>query len=66
MPIVYKCPYFKWEERKKVYCECAKLSFETKEERDSYVKTYCAANPGWRECTVAQCVSRRYESEDET
>lgn len=66
MPITWMCPYFSWEDvyGKKVYCDCARLKFETQDERNDYVKRYCANNPGWQRCTIAQNLTRKFERED--
>lgn len=61
MPTAYACPYFSWEDNKSVNCEGGKLKFETREDRDRYISQYCAACPGWKNCTIAMSLNEKYE-----
>lgn len=65
MPITMQCPYFMWEEGLDLFCEGCKLRFRDKLERWDYVYSYCAALPGWEDCTVAKNLTRGSERRDE-
>ena len=55
------CPFWKWEDGLKVYCEGARMDFTDQDAREDYIGRYCANNPGWECCTVAKCLCRQYE-----
>lgn len=61
MARTWSCPFWKWEDGLKVYCEGCRMDFADQEAREDYIKRYCASNPGWEGCTVAQALCRRYE-----
>ena len=62
MPKTLMCPFFTSEKRLALHCEggCM-LRFTDKEERVQYLDDYCASMDGWRRCTVARLLERRYE-----
>lgn len=61
MPVGYCCPYYSWEDGLNVCCEGARLRFADAAERKAYICRYCAAVPGWEDCTIAQNITKRYE-----
>lgn len=61
----WACPFFKWDERRKVHCEggcCA--SFPDRKTAQEYATRYCASVDGWRACTMAAALLRYYERTD--
>ena len=61
MPMMWCCPFFKWEEKLTVHCEGAKLRFGTDSARLDYARRYCANAKCWKDCTLAQNLIRDYE-----
>lgn len=61
MPTVYCCPFYSWEEKHKVHCEGGVMNFLDAEAMREYISQYCAQNPGWKKCTVAQNLQNTYE-----
>ena len=61
MPKTWCCPYWKWEDGLRVHCEAAKLTFSSADEREAYINRYCAAVPGWADCTIAKFINSKYE-----
>lgn len=61
---IYCCPFFHWDAKECVQCEGCKVRHETREREfvDAYVHEYCADLNGWRRCTVARMLLRRYEA----
>ena len=58
----WACPYFKWDERMCVHCENGtRVRFAHTKSRNRYYKLYCANNPGWNNCTVADALNKHYE-----
>lgn len=63
-PIV-KCPFYSWEEGKKLCCEgvnafsSVQLTFTTKEQRRSYERVICKKS--WNTCPLAQALERKWE-----
>lgn len=37
------------------------MDFPSKEAFNDYATRFCANNPGWRSCTIAQNLGRHYE-----
>lgn len=64
MPMTYCCPFWTWEEKHALHCKGATISFRGKMERKSFVMSYCANNPGWRRCPMAQEMLEEYERMD--
>ena len=54
MPRTWCCPFWKFEDGLKVFCEGCRLHFQAAEARNDYVSRFCANVPGWEDCTVAQ------------
>ena len=65
-PIV-KCPFYSWEEGKKLCCEgvnkisSVQIMFDTKEGRRDYERKRC--KKGWKECPLAQALTRMWEDQ---
>ena len=66
MPTYFCCPYFRWEQKLKLYCDAGRIDFKDMEDRRSYVYTYCACNPGWENCTLAKNITKRYDRKEVT
>lgn len=49
MPKTWCCPFFSWEEKLKVYCSCARLTFRNIGERERYIDTSLPAWGAWIE-----------------
>lgn len=59
------CPFFAWDERGKVHCECGNcISFPDREAYVAYTDQYCASLPGWQKCSVASALLAYYERMD--
>lgn len=61
----WACPFFKWDGKVAIHGECGKPLFPTEKAADDYMTHYCAANPGWKYCSLASALCRYYEGEDE-
>lgn len=61
MPLTIQCPFWKRETEKKSICEGCSLRFAGEEERQAYLKQYCAHEQGWRSCSVAMNLEQSYE-----
>ena len=58
----WACPFFKWDDQTKVACEGGcKLIFPDKRTACDFMDRYCANNPGWRSCTLAQSLLLYHE-----
>ena len=60
----WSCPYFRWDETKSVqavHCEGGFIRFPDYRTWNDYVDRYCAADRGYRYCTVARALSLYYE-----
>lgn len=56
----WTCPYFVWDEKLKIGCECGKLTFPDKKSAVDYMNCYCASH-GWQKCTIAASTTEYYE-----
>lgn len=61
MPKTWKCPFWQYEQKGKVFCAGARLDFKSGAAREDYFSLYCAHAPGWENCTIAQNLCRDYE-----
>ena len=57
------CPYFKWDEKTKIHCECGVLYFCDNEELGQYAREYCS-DFGWDRCTLALRRNRHYGEQE--
>ena len=57
------CPYFKWDEKTKIHCECGILCFCDNRELVEYAEKYCS-DFGWGSCTLARNRNRHYEKQN--
>lgn len=65
VPIAFQCPYFQSGGKGlKVECEGGRLTFQSREAYMSYVGLYCGRCPGWERCTLAQNLTREYETRE--
>ena len=61
----YRCPFFKWDERLCVHCELGtRIKFPDIKVRGRYVDLFCANNPGWEKCSVADSLNKYYEENE--
>lgn len=57
------CPYFKWDDEKKVGCEGRHvMAFASREEAKKFM-TVCCAGWEWEKCPHAQEMNEYYERE---
>lgn len=61
----FACPYFKWDEKLGVHCECGCVRFRDRREAKEYQDAYCASVHGWKHCTAAQSATKYFERMDE-
>ncbi len=59
------CPYFKWDERLCIHCECGKIGFPDLETRKGFVDAHCASLSGWQNCSMAAARNDFYRRKDE-
>ena len=59
----WACPFYKTDTKEQLRCEAGR--FEMDACGVQYCAEYCADHLGWRRCTMARAVLRRYEAEDE-
>ena len=60
------CPYFRKENRGRVYCEGATLKFPDKEARRDIVYRFCAHPTGYNDCPLKQAMDGYYQRRYET
>lgn len=61
----WACPFFSWDERLCVHCECgSRVRFYDQQEAGAYQDRYCASVNGWKDCTVAASLLQYYDRED--
>lgn len=56
----FQCPFFQWDERRKVHCEGGLVVLPPPELK-TYMDRYCAAMPGWQDCPIAKGLEASYE-----
>lgn len=56
----FQCPFFKWDERKKVHCEGGVVALPVPELR-RYMDRYCASLEGWKGCPLANALWEYYD-----
>ena len=61
----WTCPFFKWDGINFISCEGGRVSFPDRTTAEYYMEAYCAALPGWQECTVAAALYAYYEQQEE-
>ena len=62
---LWKCPFFRWDERQAVHCEGGtRLAFESRGTYVRYINAYCDNLDGWWDCTIACALCAQYERED--
>ena len=58
----WACPYYVRSGRHAVECECgSRLRLPDDNAAMRYFGEYCADVAGWKKCSVAQALERRYE-----
>lgn len=62
----WSCPFFVWDERLAIHCECGRPRFPDIETATDYTTQYCAGDQGWKDCTLARNMMRYYERTGET
>lgn len=58
---VWACPFFRWDERRKVHCEGGCVAFGRGSTFHDYADRYCANPKDWERCTVAASLVEQYE-----
>lgn len=58
---VWTCPFFHWDERRKVHCEGGCVALKDARSFDRYARSFCASVNGWERCTVAKALVEQYE-----
>lgn len=58
-----QCPFFLWDEKKKLHCEGGVLTLPGKE-TNRYMDRYCAHMQGWKDCPIAKSLTAYYDSVD--
>lgn len=62
----YTCPYFREETASgNIICEVGEIRFPDKIARRGYVYCLCAANPEWKNCSIAKMLTEFYEREEQ-
>lgn len=62
-----QCPYYKEEERQKIYCEgvvkgsSSIQTFATPQMQKDYEDQFCKGK--WKECQICWALNRKYEAE---
>lgn len=59
----YQCPFFKWDERRKIHCEGGVVALP-RAELGRYADRYCGSLTGWRECPIAMGLSAYYDKKE--
>lgn len=59
----WTCPFYGSSKKLCINCEGGRLQFGTWRDCSEYADKYCASY-GWRNCTVAQQLLRKYEREE--
>jgi hypothetical protein len=56
------CPYFRWDEKLKMGCECGRLVFPDRKSAVTYMEKFCAdEDHGWKGCSIAKMTNDYYE-----
>lgn len=61
----WSCPFWKWDGQKEINCEGGRIVFPSPQAASDYMDRFCADNPGWRRCTVAEALYEWLERETE-
>lgn len=62
--LTWVCPFYVWDERLAVHCECGALRFPDWRARQAYTNQYCGGEDnerGWKRCTLARNQLLYYE-----
>lgn len=59
----WTCPFFQWDERRKVHCEGGGIAFTDGETFSAYAEKYCGSLEGWKACSIAAALLKQYERE---
>ena len=63
--VLVKCPYYKFEEKQKIFCEGVQegtalhLAFDIPSNLKDYKKCYC--KEGYNQCLIAGMLNRKYD-----
>lgn len=64
--LYFICPYYQGDNRDGgVTCECGRLKFKSTKYARIYFSQYCANNPGWEQCSLAQHMTKKLLEEDD-
>lgn len=59
---IWSCPYYKWDDKLRIKCECGRLDFPARKSLERYADRYCSSVEGWSRCTLA-CSMTEYLEE---
>lgn len=59
----FQCPFFKWDEKRKVHCEAGVIAMPLPE-LHQYMDDYCANHPGWKRCPLAESLGSYYDRQE--
>lgn len=57
----WACPFFSWDEKRKVHCEGGGAGFSDKGTYADYTDRYCASVQGWKQCSLAVALLEYYD-----
>ena len=57
----WACPFFRWDEMRRVNCEAGKLSFPDGVAKRNYADEFCGSVCGWESCTAARMLVDYYD-----
>ena len=61
----WRCPFFIWDDREHVACEGkCKISFPDDVAAKEFMEGFCASDPGWEKCAIAENKLRFYERKE--
>ncbi len=60
----WMCPYFRYDGKLEVRCECSKMTFPDRKTYDQFVEKHCANVKGWKSCNLAACLTDYHERKE--
>ena len=63
--IKWACPYYRWDEKTRIHCDGGIIKIPHERDMIAYARRYCAAVPGWEDCTIAKAMNESYEREEQ-
>lgn len=59
----FQCPFFRWDERKKVHCEGGVVCLPVPE-LHRYMDRHCSSGEGWKDCPIARALAEYNERKE--